>query len=94
MKSKYLIGGTLVLFIMMIFGIMMTAYAEDVPRISKEQLKEKLDDPNVVTIDVRSGKDWKASDVKIKGAVRRVPSEVEKWTVGLDKEKTYVLYCA
>jgi rhodanese-related sulfurtransferase len=80
--------------VLLTVGFFTPAVAKDVPRMTKEQLKEKLDTPNVVVIDVRIGKDWKASDVKIKGSVREDPKEVKEWVSKLDKEKTYVLYCA
>ena len=68
--------------------------AKDVPRVEKDTLKSWLGDPNVVLIDVRADNDWKASDKKIKGAVRQDPREVKAWAVGLAKEKKIVLYCA
>lgn len=70
------------------------AKVEKVPRMSKEQLKEMLNDPDVVVLDVRIDKDWKNSDVKIKGAIREDPKGVKEWAKKLDKKKTYVLYCA
>jgi len=62
--------------------------------MTKEQLKEVLDNPNTGIIDVRTGMDWKASGLKIKGAFRREPKMVKEWAGDLDKGKTYVLYCA
>jgi len=72
------------------------AYAadKDVPRIEKDTLKGWLGDPNVLVIDVRADYDWKASDKKIKGAVRQDPKEVKGWASSLSKEKKIVLYCA
>ena len=61
--------------------------------MTKEELKEMLDDPNAVIIDVRTGRDWSASDVKIQGAIRKASREVNEWASKLDKGKTYVLYC-
>jgi len=74
-------------------SLTITVGAEEVPRMTKEQLKEMLDNPNVVIIDVRTGKDWSASDVKIKGAIREDSRKVKKWASKLEKDKTYVLYC-
>ena len=70
------------------------AFSEDVPRITKEELKEKLGNPDVVIVDVRIGKDWKASEFKIKGAVRADPKKITSWAEKQEKEKTLVLYCA
>jgi hypothetical protein len=65
---------------------------KDVPRIEKDTLKGWLGDPNVLVIDVRADNDWKASDKKIKGAVRQDPKEVKGWASSLSKEKRIVLY--
>lgn len=64
----------------------------DIPKMTKEQLKDKLDDSEVVVVDVRVGKDWSASDSKIKGAVRYEPKKAKDWAKDLDKNKVYVLY--
>ena len=65
---------------------------ENIPRIEKDILKGWIGDPNVLVIDVRSDHDWKASDKKIKGAVRQGPTDVKGWASGLSKEKKIVLY--
>jgi hypothetical protein len=70
-----------------------TALAVDVPRMSKETLKEQLGDPNVIILDVRTGSDWKASEFKIKGAVRASSDNVDSWAPKYAKDKTLVLYC-
>jgi predicted sulfurtransferase len=75
-------------------GFIGAAGAKDVLRMTKEDLKGKLGDPDVVIIDVRTGSDWNASDVKIKGALREEANNVSKWASKLDKNKTIVLYCA
>jgi hypothetical protein len=46
------------------------ASADDVPRITKDELKSMLDDPKVVILDVIREEDWKLSERKIRGAVR------------------------
>jgi rhodanese-related sulfurtransferase len=71
-----------------------TALAADVPRITKEQLKSKLADRDIVILDVRRSGDWKASPSKVKGAVREDPADVDSWAAKYPKEKTVVLYCA
>jgi hypothetical protein len=70
------------------------AVADEVPRMSKEELRAMLGNPDLVIIDVRSGKDWEASQSKIKGAVREEPWQAKSWADKYDKDKTYVLYCA
>ena len=69
------------------------AVAGEVPRISKEELKAKLGNPDVVIIDVRVGKGWKNSPVKITGAVREKPKKAKSWANKYDTNKTYILYC-
>ena len=71
-----------------------TAVAVDVPRMSKEALKERLADPDVIILDVRTGSDWKASEFKIKGADRASSDNVDSWAAKYAKDKTLVLYCA
>ena len=41
-----------------------------VAKMTKEELRAKLGSPDVVIVDMRLGKDWKASEEKIKGAMR------------------------
>jgi rhodanese-related sulfurtransferase len=71
------------------------AWAADVPRISKEELKSMLNDPEVVILDVRASGDWDNSERKIQGAVREDPNNSAKsWADKYSKDKTIVLYCA
>jgi hypothetical protein len=51
----------------------------EVPRVTKEEVKELLANPDVVIIDVRSGKDCKASEITINGAVREDPMQSKSW---------------
>jgi len=91
MKAKLLILG----LSLAIMGLLAAfAAAEEVPRMTKEQLKTLLGDPDAVVLDVRRGKDWKESEKKIKGAVRENPTGFESWAHKYPKDKTLVLYCA
>jgi hypothetical protein len=65
-----------------------------VPRMSVDELKSRLNDPSLVLIDVRAGGDWNSSSTKIKGALREVYAKIEEWAPKYDKDKTIVLYCA
>jgi rhodanese-related sulfurtransferase len=67
---------------------------ENVPRMTKEQLKAQLGNSDFVIIDVRSDHDWQDSNTKIKGAVRENPSKLDSWINNYPKDKTIVLYCA
>ncbi|MBM4293440.1 MAG: hypothetical protein FJ126_00850 [Deltaproteobacteria bacterium] len=62
--------------------------------VTQDALKGRLGDPKVLIIDVRSPKDWSASDKKIPGAVRQEPSKAATWGPTLPKDKEIVLYCA
>ncbi len=66
---------------------------KDVPLISKEELKAKLDSPNLVLLDVRSIVDWKLAKNKIVGARRVDVGQVEAWAEPLPKDEEIVLYC-
>ena len=74
-------------------GMGNTSAKSEVPRMTKEQLKAKLGAPELVVLDVRSGRDWKAGEGKIAGAVREDPNEFDRWAARYPKEKTLVLYC-
>ena len=71
-----------------------TVKAAEVPRITKEELRAKLGDPDLAILDVRRANDWSTSSVKIKGAVRADPADVAAWADKYPTEKTLVLYCA
>ena len=79
--------------LMLLTGISSSA-AKDVPMMTKEELKAQLDNPDIMILDVREGRDWKSSEFKIKGASRADPNEFEKWAETYPKDKTLILYCA
>jgi rhodanese-related sulfurtransferase len=68
--------------------------ADQVPRMTKEELKALLGDPNLVVLDVRTQGEWAPSEGKIIGAIRENPDGFESWADTYSKEKTLVLYCA
>ena len=63
-----------------------------VPRISIEGLKDKLNDPALVILDVRIPKHIEASTYKIRGAVWVNPAGVDKWSQFFDRDAIVVLY--
>ena len=67
--------------------------AADAPRMTKEELKARLGDSDVVIIDVRVPHAWNEAATKIKGAVREDPLELTSWIGKYPKGKTYVFYC-
>lgn len=70
------------------------AQTEEIPRMTKEELKGTLGKPEVIIIDVRANADWAGSKLKIKGAVREDPRKVASWMDKYSKDKTIVFYCA
>lgn len=83
---------TLGLSIAMAGVFTMPTMAADVPRITKEELKSMLDDPDGVILDVRGSNSWRASEEKIKGAVWEDPKSVASWANKYPKDKKLVLY--
>ena len=63
-------------------------------RITTEELKQRLGNPEIVIVDVRSGSDWKGSERKIAGAVREETNDVGGWEKRYAKDKPMILYCA
>jgi predicted transcriptional regulator len=94
MEDRKIFKIILILSILLFLIVPQVVYAEEVPRMTKEELKAMIDNPDLVIIDVRSGRDWKSSESKIKNAVREEPREAESWADKYDRSKTYVLYCA
>ncbi len=78
-----------------LIGMTVEAESTDaVPKMTQEQAKSVLGNPEVIFIDVRAPKDWNASGSKIKGAVREDPSNISSWADKYPKEKTLLFYCA
>jgi len=78
---------------MAVFCVGTQVLGKDVPRMSKEDLKSLLGNLELILLDVRTARDWKKADAKIKGALREDPAEVSSWASRYPKEKTIVLYC-
>ena len=78
----------------MVLSMGAAAMAQDVPRMSKDELKDMIGNPDLVIVDVRSGRDWSSSESKITGAVREEPKKASSWADKYEKDKTFVFYCA
>lgn len=66
---------------------------EQVPRLTKEDVKERLGKPDVVIVDIRYIKQYEQSDKKIPGAVFVQPENFDEFVKNYpQKDKTYVLY--
>jgi rhodanese-related sulfurtransferase len=94
MKNRKTIKAILLMSMMLSLIISHAIYAQEVPRMTKEELKAMIDNPELVIVDVRSGRDWKSSESKIKNAIREEPRKADSWGDKYDKSKTLVLYCA
>ena len=62
------------------------------PRISKEEIRDLLAQPDVVLLDVRPEEEWKSGDFKLPGAVHENPLEFASWSSKYSKEMTLIIY--
>ena len=86
------VTGIVVLAILCVFA--QATLAEEVARMTQEGLKAKIDNPDVIIVDVRIKRDWDASKFKVKGAVRIDPKQSIPWFEMYPKDNTIVVYCA
>ncbi|OPY06385.1 MAG: hypothetical protein A4E67_01491 [Syntrophaceae bacterium PtaB.Bin038] len=69
------------------------ASVEQVPRLTKEQVKGMLGKPDVVIVDIRYIRQYEQSDAKIPGAVFVQPEHFDEFVKNHPKkDATYVLY--
>lgn len=66
--------------------------AQEVPRISPEQLKTMLEEKDIVLIDVRPTAQWDQSEAKLPGAHHEEPFKADEWGRFYAKERTIVIY--
>ena len=92
MKRKLKAPFAVILSLAIVVTFSRMAMAEEVPRISKEEVKEMLGRSDTIIIDVRTGKSWDGTELKIKGAVREDPAKVNSWMDKYPKDKTLVFY--
>jgi hypothetical protein len=70
------------------------AAAQEIERITVEELKAKLAKREPVTIiDSRSSSSYESSEAKIKGSVRIASDEVEARLKEIPRDKEVVVYC-
>lgn len=74
--------------------VSIAAFADEAQRMSVEDLKALLNNPDVIVLDVRAPGDWEGSDSKIQGAIRETWDNFDDWADKYTKDKTLVLYCA
>lgn len=92
MKRKLKTYSAFILSLAMVMVFSWMAMAEEVPRISKEEVREMLGRSDLIIVDVRSEKSWDGAELKIKGAVREDPTKVNSWMDKYPKDKTLVFY--
>jgi rhodanese-related sulfurtransferase len=92
MKKRLFLTGLSIFF--MVVGCTMFGKSGDAPLITKDELKARLGKSDLLIIDVRYGKDWTDSDLKIRGAIREDPKAFDSWASKYPKDKTLVFYCA
>lgn len=86
-----------IFFIMLIAAGALSPVGSDasaqVPRMTKEELKDLLGKPDVIVIDVRQPGQWDVGKLKIAGAHREDPrKKAESWAMKYPKDRTIVLY--
>jgi len=92
MKQKFLKASVL---IFLVGGLCLpTILSAAAPKITKDELDSLLGNPDLIILDVRRNGHWRSSDLKVKGAIRENPNEIEGWADKYSKDKTIVLYCA
>jgi hypothetical protein len=68
---------------------------DDVPRMTIQELKAKMDrGENIIILDVRTGADYASSKVKITGAMRIPLGQLESRYKELSAEREIIAYCA
>ena len=93
-KGKFLIAFSIVASLLVVGISTLAAGPGEVPRMTKEELRSLLGNPDVIIFDVRTGASWAENKLKIKGAVREDPKEANSWAPKYPKEKTLVFYCS
>ena len=61
-------------------------------RISVDDLRAMLGNPDLIVVDVRDPLSWSKSESKILGAVREDTRKVDSWSAKYSKDKTLVFY--
>jgi hypothetical protein len=94
MKRLLFFASLLCIGVSVVFLAGITHAQGDVPRMTKEDLKPLLGNPDVIIIDVRAQGDWDNDTLMIKGTVREDPMKVPSWMDKYPKDKTLVFYCS
>jgi rhodanese-related sulfurtransferase len=95
-KRRRFLATSVFLLSFALFGCLQyLAPNREVPRITKEDLRSLLGNPDVIIVDVRIEEHWKESKSRIQRAVREDPEkDINTWADKYPKDKTLVFYCA
>jgi rhodanese-related sulfurtransferase len=66
----------------------------ETPRVTVDEVKARLDrgEP-IVFLDTRAPDAWEKSDVRVKGAIRVPPDEVDRHLHEIPRDRSIVTYC-
>jgi hypothetical protein len=89
------------LFLSLLFGVLnqlivsVVLSADDVvPRITVQELKAKMDKgEDIVIVDVRAGREYADSKIRIRGAIRIPIVQLEVRSNELPRDKEIITYC-
>jgi len=95
-KDKFIWRATVagIIFLMIFSSMDFSAPDNDknVPDISVHQVKQLLNNSDVIIIDVRKYRNWWRSSKKILSAVREDPSRVDQWAQKYPKDTSLIFY--
>ena len=66
----------------------------EIAKISVHRLRDLLDRPDTVVLDVRTYRNWWRSSKKIPTAVRVDPTRVDQWRGKYGRDHTLIFYCS
>ena len=98
MTMRWLLEGLFLslLFVLLNQLIVPAAFSatDIVPRITVQELKAKMDKgEDIVIIDVRTGREYEESKIKMKGAIRIPIVQLENRINELPRDKEIITYC-
>ena len=74
-------------------GVTIAAGLPEPDKITKEELLPLLGKQDLTILDLRLPREWDASNIKIKGAVREDPYKPGQWLEKYPKDTMLVMYC-
>lgn len=84
----------LLLISLLVFSSSVIAAGDGVSRITKEELKKKIDkSEDVIILDVRTAGSYNGSTMRIKGDMRKEPNIAESWYKELPIDREIITYC-